>query len=140
MEQLLTYLLVVAGVGQIFIALIYNWVRDILGWDEDIARMRHPWNRQIAHTYSRYIQGLNFAFGLLTLLFTKAFFEANALATALAVLLSLYWGGRLAVALFYYNTEAITRRRRLFRYGGWSFNALFLYLAMTYAGVAWINL
>ena len=107
--------------------------------------MRHPGTGKIAHTYSRYISRPSiFAFGLLTLLFTKAFFERRPCDRAGRVAAPrLYWGGRLAVALFYYKypgghhsaTPAFSLRRL-----GASI-ALFLYLAIgPYAGVAWINL
>lgn len=131
-ESLIPYLYI-AGAGQIFIALIYEWVRRILKWDEDIEKMTHRWNQQITHTYSRYIQGLNFAFGLITLLFANAFFEGNAIATALALLIAVYWTGRILVALSFYDTRGITKQRPLYRAGAWAFNALFIYLAAVYA-------
>lgn len=138
-KETILIMLYVSGIGQIFIALIYNWVRSILDWEADVARMEKPWNRQIVQTYSRYIQGLNFSFGLITLLFAEAFFQANSIATALAALLALYWAGRLVVALVYYNTEAITKSRPLFKVGALGFNLLFLFLAVTYGLVVVVN-
>ncbi len=140
MKDTLIIMLYLAGAGQIFIALIYDQVRYILGWDADIARMAMPWNRQIAHTYSRYIQALNLAFGLITVLLAPAFFEGNAIATAFAALLTLYWGGRMVVALFYYDTQAITKRRALYRFGAWGFHVLFTLMIVTYAAVVAVNL
>lgn len=131
-QELLITLLYIAGGGQIFVALVYEWVRRILGWDKDIAKMEHRWNQQITHTYSRYIQGINFAFGLITLLFARAFFEGNAIATALALLMTIYWTGRVLVALGYYDTSDITKKRPLYHFGAWGFNALFAYLAAVY--------
>lgn len=139
-KETILIMLYVSGVGQIFTALIYNSVRSILGWEADVSRMEKPWNRQIVNTYSRYIQGLNFAFGLITLLFAEAFFEANAIATALAGILTLYWAGRLVVALVYYNTKEITESRPLFKVGAWCFNLLFLFQAISYGAVVAANL
>lgn len=136
----LALLLAFAGIGQIFIALVYDWVRVILGWEADIGRMEHVWNRQIARAYSRYIQGLNLSFGLITLFARAAFLEGNAVATALAALLAAYWGGRLILAVAVYDTRAVAGRRRLYRVGAWGFNALFAYLAAVYAWVAAFNL
>lgn len=135
----LIFALYIAGIGQVFIALIYEWVRHILDWDADRARMKHIWNRQITNTYSRYIQGLNFAFGMLTLLFAPLFLETNVIVAALALIIAIYWGGRLVVALTYYNTEEITERRPLFRAGAWAFNILFGYLAVVYLLVFYVN-
>ena len=139
-KHILIILLYVTGAGQIFIALIYNWVRAILGWEADVQRMEKPWNRQIVNTYSRYIQGLNGAFGVITLCCAEAFFEGNAVATGFAGLLTVYWAGRLVVACFYYDTAEVTARRPLFRFGAWGFNLLFLLMACTYGGVVWVNL
>ncbi|WOO40024.1 hypothetical protein [Rubellicoccus peritrichatus] len=135
----LILMLYIAGAGQVFVALIYEWVRRILEWDADLARMKHVWNRQITNTYSRYIQGLNFAFGLLTLLFAPVFLETNIIVAALALIIGVYWGGRLIVALTYYNTEEITEKKRLFRIGAWAFNLLFGYLAVVYVLVFIVN-
>jgi hypothetical protein len=139
-KETILIMLYISGVGQIFTALIYNWVRSILGWEADVSRMEKPWNRQIVQTYSRYIQGLNFSFGLITLLFAEAFFQANAIATALAAILALYWAGRLAVALVYYDTKEITESRPLFKVGAWGFNMLFVFQAITYSAVVLVNI
>lgn len=134
-ESILTILLLVAGTGQVFIALVYDWVRRILGWDADIARMRYRWNRQIAHTYSRYIQGINAFLGAMTLLYAEAFLYGHAIVNVMALGIALYWGIRLLVAVGYYDTRAVTAQRRLYRIGGWGFNLLFAYLAGVYASV-----
>lgn len=133
MEKLLIVLLLVAGAGQVFVALVYDWVRRILGWDADIARMQHCWNRQIAHTYSRYIQGINAFLGAMTLLHAEAFLHGHAIVNLMALGIALYWGIRLLVAVGYYDTRAVTAQRRLYRIGGWGFNLLFAYLAGVYA-------
>ena len=131
-QESLILLLRLAGIGQIFIALVYEWVRRILGWDEDVGKMANRWNRQIAHTYSRYIQGINLSFGLISLLYAPAFFEGNAITNALALLIALYWAGRLFVALNYYDTKVVVERWWLYRVGGLGFNGLFAYLAIVY--------
>ncbi|WP_309400269.1 hypothetical protein [Cerasicoccus maritimus] len=134
---LTTNLLYLAGAGQIFIALIYEWVRRILDWDAGIAQMPARLNQQIAHTYSRYIQGLNFAFGAITLLFAPVFLEEPRLGTALAILLTVYWGTRTVIALTFYDIKPIVERRMLFRYGNYGFNLLFVVLTAIYAWTAY---
>ncbi|WP_309379933.1 hypothetical protein [Cerasicoccus frondis] len=129
---LTTNLLYVAGTGQIFIALIYEWVRRILYWDAGIAAMPTRLNQQIAHTYSRYIQALNFFFGAITILFADAFLQEPRLGAALAGLLTLYWGIRTVIALTYYDIGPIVKQRTLFRYGNYGFNLLFAMLAAIY--------
>lgn len=132
-ETLLRNLLYFAGGGQIFIALMYQWVRRILDWDAGIEQMPQKLNRQIAHTYSRYIQGLNFAFGVITIFFADAFINDHQLGTALALLLTIYWGVRLLISLFHYDVGPIIAQRPLFRIGNVGFSLLFGVLAAIYA-------
>lgn len=136
-EEILIPLLYVAGAGQIFIAVIYEWVRRILDWDAGIQAMPARLNQQIAHTYSRYIQALNLAFGIITILLADAFLAEPRLGAALALLLVIYWGGRTLIALFHYDISEVTARQPLFRIGNYGFNLLFAYMAMTYAITAW---
>jgi len=131
-EKSLIPMLWLAGGAQIFIALIYEWVRRILGWDEAIAAMPTRLNRQIAHTYSRYIQGLNFAFGAITIGLAPTFFDEPKFGTAWAILLAVYWGVRFAIAVGYYEVGEVTRTRGLFRLGNQAFNFLFGILAAIY--------
>jgi len=140
MKAELTPLLYFAGAGQIFIALIYNWVRRILAWDAGVAAMPTRINRQIANTYSRYIQGLNFAFGLITILLADAFLAEPRLGAALALLLTVYWGGRTIIAATYYDVGEIVAQRGLFRVGNHAFTALFAVLALIYGATAWFAL
>ncbi|WP_269537689.1 hypothetical protein [Cerasicoccus fimbriatus] len=128
-----TAMLYAAGAGQIFIALIYEWVRRILDWDAGVAAMPKRLNRQITHTYSRYIQGLNFAFGLITILLADAFVEEPRLGAALAGLLTVYWGVRTVIALTYYDIGPVVQKRALFRYGNYGFSLLFALMAGVYA-------
>lgn len=139
-QETILILLYIAGAGQIFIALVYNWIRTILAWEADVLRMEKPWNRQIVHAYSRYIQGLNLAFGLVTILGAEAFFEGNAIATYFAAILTAYWAGRLLIAVLYYRTDEITQSRPLYKFGAWGFNLLFLIQALTYGAVVVVNL
>ncbi|MEM0966550.1 MAG: hypothetical protein AAGJ81_10420 [Verrucomicrobiota bacterium] len=135
-QNILLICLYIGGAGQIFVALIYEWVRRILDWDADVDRMSHIWNRQIVHTYSRYIQGINFVFGVITLGLAPYLLDGHPVSRALSGVIALYWGGRLIVALGYYDTMTITRTRRLYRTGAWFFNGLFAYLAVVYGWVA----
>ena len=59
-------LIVLGGIGQIFTALIYPYIRHhVFDWYNDIKKLK-PLNQEIAKTYGRYIQGLNFSFGLIS--------------------------------------------------------------------------
>ena len=117
-----------AGLGQLFIVVMYQWMRRIVDWDRDLEKLR-PHNRAIAHTYSRYIQALNGAFGLICLFQSRALLAGTSLAADLTLLIGLYWGIRALLGVFYYDTREVTAQRQLYRYGEYAFNTLFAYQA-----------
>ena len=58
------WLIITSGIGQIFTAMIYPYIRhQVFDWYNDVKQLK-PLNQEIAKTYGRYIQGLNFSFGL----------------------------------------------------------------------------
>ena len=62
------WLIILGGIGQIFTALIYPYIRhQVFDWYNDVKQLS-PLNQEIAKTYGRYIQGLNFSFGLIAIL------------------------------------------------------------------------
>ncbi len=64
------WLIIAGAIGQIFTALIYPNIRHVVFyWYNDIKKLK-PLNQEIAKAYGRYIQGLNFSFGIISILFT----------------------------------------------------------------------
>ncbi len=122
------WLIVVGGIGQIFTALIYPYIRHrVFDWYNDVKKLK-PLNQEIAKTYGRYIQGLNFGFGLIALLFTKELQEGSALAVALTGLIALYWTGKVATQIAYYPMYQIPQKR-IFKIGSYGMNTLFVLFA-----------
>lgn len=70
METLIPdWIIIIAGLGQIFTALVYPYIRHkVFDWYNDVKQLK-PLNQEIAKTYGRYIQGLNFAFGIVAFSF-----------------------------------------------------------------------
>ena len=63
-----SWLILAGGLGQIFTALIYPYIRHkVFDWYNDVKQLK-PLNQEIAKTYGRYIQGLNFSFGFIAIL------------------------------------------------------------------------
>ena len=55
------WLIIAGGIGQVFTALNYPYIRHrVFDWYNDIKKLK-PLNQEIAKTYGRYIQGLNFS-------------------------------------------------------------------------------
>src|SRR3954464_13940271 len=88
------WLIILGALGQMFTAVIYPYIRHVVfDWYNDIKKLK-PLNQEIAKTYGRYIQALNFAFGLIAILFTSDLKDQSHLAIALTGLIMLYWVGK----------------------------------------------
>lgn len=124
------WLTVTAGLGQIFTAMIYPYIRHkVFDWYTDVQKLK-PLNQEIAKTYGIYIQGLNFSFGLISLLFTNELKEQSALAVALTGLIAVYWVGKVATQIAYYPMYDIPQKT-LFKIGSYFMNTLFVLFATT---------
>ena len=122
------WLIITSGIGQIFTAMIYPYIRhQVFDWYNDVKKLK-PLNQEIAKTYGRYIQGLNFCFGLIAILFTTELKEQSALAVALTGLIAAYWVGKVATQIAYYPMYEIPKRL-LFKIGSYCMNALFVLFA-----------
>ncbi|WP_396184444.1 hypothetical protein [Flavobacterium sp.] len=123
------WLIILSGIGQIFTALIYPYIRHhVFDWYNDVKQLK-PLNQEIAKTYGRYIQGLNFSFGLIAILFTNELKEQSALAVALTGLIAAYWVGKVATQIAYYPMYEIPKRK-LFKFGSYGMNSLFVLFAV----------
>lgn len=131
-------LIVAGGLGQIFTALIYPYIRHrVFDWYADVRKLK-PLNQEIAKTYGRYIQGLNFAFGLIAVLIPRDLTDGSRLAVALTGLIAAYWIGKVATQFAYYPMYQIPQRL-LFRVGSYGMNFLFGFFAVIYALMLYVN-
>ncbi len=122
--DLLTWGLRLAGLGQLFVAAITFWLRRIVDWNADLAKLR-PLNRCIVHTYGFYIQAINAVFGLICLLQPRELLAKTPLAADVTLLIAVYWLVRLTLGFIYYDTHEITTQRALYRLGEYFFECLF---------------
>lgn len=125
------WLIITGAIGQIFTAIIYPYIRHkVFDWYNDIKKLK-PLNQEIAKTYGRYIQGLNFSFGLISMLFTTELKDQSGLATALSGLIAAYWTGKLITQFAYYPMYQIPNKL-IFRIGEIGMNTLFVLFAVVY--------
>ncbi len=123
------WIIIVAGGGQIFTALIYPYIRhQVFDWYNDVKQLK-PLNQEIAKTYGRYIQGLNFSFGLIAILLTTHLKEQSVLAIALTGLIAAYWIGKVATQVAYYPMYDIPQKT-IFKIGSYFMNCLFVLFAI----------
>lgn len=132
------WLIIAGGIGQIFTALIYPYIRHrVFDWYNDIKKLK-PLNQEIAKTYGRYIQGLNFSFGLITLLLTKDLQDHSGLAVALTGLMAAYWTGKLITQFAYYPMYSIPKKT-IFKLGEYGMNGLFILFTVVFIWLFVIN-
>lgn len=125
------WLIILGGIGQIFTALIYPYIRHkVFDWYNDVKKLK-PLNQEIAKTYGRYIQGLNFSFGLIAILLPDDLKNQSHLAIAITGLIAAYWVGKVATQIAYYPMYDIPQKI-IFKIGGYCMNTLFVFFAIVY--------
>ena len=134
MSRTLLVLVFFAGLGQLALAIGSLAIPYLLGWREDVAKLR-PLTRQVFWNYSAYIWVTNVAFGLLSTFAPGALLDGSTLARAVSAFIVLYWGGRLAVQFLYFDRSAMPRGP-LFVLGEAALVSLFCYLALVYGAAA----
>jgi hypothetical protein len=125
------WVIIAGGVGQIFTALIYPYIRHkVFDWYTDVKKLK-PLNQEIAKTYGRYIQGLNFTFGLIAILMPSDLKNQTNLALALTGLIGAYWVGKVITQIAYYPMYQIPQKT-IFKIGSYGMNLLFFFFAVVY--------
>ena len=133
------WVIIAGGVGQIFTALIYPYIRHkVFDWYSDVKKLK-PLNQEIAKTYGRYIQGLNFSFGLIAILIPSDLKSQTNLAIALTGLIGAYWVGKVATQFAYYPMYQIPQKL-IFKIGSYGMNFLFVFFAVIYTILFLFNL
>ena len=137
------WVIIAGGIGQIFTALVYPYIRHrVFDWYTDVKKLK-PLNQEIAKTYGRYIVGLNFSFGLIAILFPADLKNQTNLAIAITGLIAAYWIGKVATQFAYYPMYEIPKNP-VFRLGGVGMNLLFgsfaiIYLLLLIHNLGWLN-
>lgn len=132
------WLLITGGIGQIFTALIYPYIRHkVFDWYTDVKKLK-PLNQEIAKTYGRYIQGLNFSFGCITILIPENLKNQTELAITITILIAAYWVGKVITQIAYYPMYDIPKKR-IFKLGSYFMNCLFTLFATIYTLLAIYN-
>jgi hypothetical protein len=133
------WIIIAGGFGQIFTSLIYPYIRHkVFDWYNDVKQLK-PLNQEIAKTYGRYIQGLNFSFGLIAILIPLDLKNQTNLAIALTGLIGAYWVGKVATQFAYYPMYQIPKKL-IFKIGSYGMNFLFIFFAIIYTILFLYNL
>ncbi|QNA43784.1 hypothetical protein [Lacibacter sediminis] len=125
------WLIYIGAAGQIFTAMVYPYVRHkVFDWYNDIKKLK-PLNQEIAKTYGRYIQGLNFSFGLISFLLADELKNGSPLAVAVTGLIAAYWTGKVITQFAYYPMYEIPNKL-IFKIGEVLMNTLFITFAVVF--------
>lgn len=137
--EISNWLIILGGCGQIFTALIYPYIRHkFFDWYNDVKQLK-PLNQEIAKTQGRYIQGLNFSFGVITITLPTDLQNHSNLAIAITTLIACYWVGKVATQIAYYPMYSIPEKR-LFKIGSYGMNILFVLFAVVFSLLAIKNI
>ncbi len=124
-------LIIIAAIGQMFTAIIYPYIRHVVfDWYNDVKKLK-PLNQEIAKTYGRYIQGLNFSFGLISILLVNELKNGTGLAIAITGLIAAYWTGKVVTQFAYYPMYQIPDKL-IFKVGEVLMNILFITFAIVF--------
>jgi hypothetical protein len=127
-QQTINLFIIASGIGQIFTAFVYPYIRHrVFDWYNDVKQLK-PLNQEIAKTYGRYIQGLNSVFGIISILLTTELQNGSSLAIAITGLLAAYWVGKVATQIAYYPMYTIPQKT-IFKIGSYFMNTLFVLFA-----------
>ena len=133
------WLIYIGAAGQVFTALVYPYVRHkVFDWYNDIKKLK-PLNQEIAKTYGRYIQGLNFSFGLISFLLADELKNGSPLAIAITGLIAAYWTGKVITQFAYYPMYEIPNKL-IFKIGEVLMNTLFITFAVVFIWLFVTNL
>ena len=125
------WLIYIGAAGQIFTAMVYPYVRHkVFDWYNDIKKLK-PLNQEIAKTYGRYIQGLNFSFGLISFLLADELKNGSPLAVAITGLIAAYWTGKVVTQFAYYPMYEIPNKL-IFKIGEVLMNTLFITFSVVF--------
>jgi hypothetical protein len=125
------WLIIVGAIGQMYTAVVYPYIRHVVfDWYNDIKKLK-PLNQEIAKTYGRYIQGLNFSFGLISILMFEDLKNQTPLACALTGLIAAYWTGKVLTQFSYYPMYEIPKKT-IFKIGEYLMNTLFTTFALVF--------
>ena len=133
------WVIIIGAIGQMFTAIIYPYIRHVVfDWYNDIKKLK-PLNQEIAKTYGRYIQGLNFSFGLISILFTSDLKNQTGLAVAITGLIAAYWTGKVITQFSYYPMYQIPKKL-IFKIGEIGMNTLFVSFSLIFIWLFITNL
>lgn len=136
--ELLRLAVLLAGIGQLVLAVASLAIPGVLGWKAELAKLR-PLTRQVFWTYAGYIWSTNVAFGLVSAFLTEGLLDESRLAACATGFIALYWAARCLIQWCYFDRSDVPQGWHV-RMAEFGLNGLFVFLTATYATATWWNL
>jgi len=127
-------LLILAGLGQLVLALGSLALPMMLRWRDDTAQLR-PLTRQVFWTHSAYIWLTNICFGVISAAAPDLLLERTPLARVVAGYVTAYWGARVVIQFFYFDRSAAPAGA-VYKIAEVALVGLFVFLTAVYAYTA----
>jgi hypothetical protein len=130
--------ILIAGIGQILLALASLSVPRILNWKDEVTRLR-PLTRQVFWTYAFYILMCNLSFGILSAFKSKSLSDKSDLAACVTGFIAFYWLTRIVIQFFFFDRTDMPKGR-LYTLAEVALVAGFIFFFATYCIVFYYNL
>jgi hypothetical protein len=126
--------ILLAGFGQLVLALGSLAIPRVLGWRADVAKLKNL-TRQVFWTYAAYIWCTNVAFGLVSVLAPGSLIDGSTLARAVCSFIAAYWGARVLIQIFWFDRRDAPKGRHIVL-AEVALTALFVGLTVVYGWAA----
>lgn len=133
-ESWMSLALWLAGAGHFCVLIASFQVPGRLGWKEDLAKLT-SFNRKLMWVHGGFAVYTILSFGVLTLLLHDEMLRGQRAGLVLAAFIGFYWLLRVVVDFTYYK-HAHWPKGRVFMVGHVLLTLLFVFLSLTYLGIA----
>ena len=138
MEPLVSNLLLLAGLGQIGLAIGSAWIPKTLNWAEQLERLE-PLTRQVFWTYAAYILVSHLCFGLLAIFGRDWMLDGSPLAACVCGFIATWWLARLVLQFTAFDRSAAPDGL-FFKLAEVALVGAFVFFAAVHVWAAWMNL
>ena len=109
-KEVLTWVLIAAGIGQLVLCLASPAIPVVLGWREQV-RVLPKLLQQVFWTYACYVLGAHIVFGVLSAFCPGVLLGDGPLALWVCGFITVWWGARLALHLTTFDTSEVKETR-----------------------------
>ena len=131
-------LIFLAGIGHVLLSVGSLLIPKLLSWKSELVGLK-PLFRQMFWNYAGYILATNLFFGIISVANPAALTDRSFLAIALTAFISIYWVGRIAIQLFYFDRSSAPKGT-VYTIGEILLMSSFLFFSVVYGYALVINL